>query len=247
MKKTVITETISYIIEGSLFRGFLALPPTEQKAPGILIAPAWKGLDEFAKAKAFALAELGYVAFAADLYGDGVVANSDEEASALMLPLFLDRALLRQRINAALEELKKHPSVETSKIGSIGFCFGGLTVIELLRSGATILGAVSFHGILGTQMGNRTANLSENADSIKAKLLVLHGHDDPLVSQEEITHLQKEMDKANVDWQMNIYSQTSHAFTNPQADDTEHGLIFNQRTNDRAWLSMHNFFQEIFK
>lgn len=244
MKKDIHTEIITYTCDGVAFKGFLAAPIAESKAPGIIIAPTWKGLDDFARKKAVALAELGYVAMAADLYGDGKTAADDKEAGALMMPLFLDRALLRKRMQAALEVLQNNPLVDEHKMGAIGFCFGGLCVIELLRSGAHIKGVVSFHGILGDKIGEHKAHLAE-ANQIVGKLLILHGHDDPLVSAADISAIQKEMTDAKVDWQMNIYGHTSHAFTNPEANDSHNGLVFNPCTDRRSWQSMRNFFEEI--
>lgn len=218
----------------------------KEPRPAILIAHAWRGLDDFAKEKAEELAKLGYVAFAADLYGEGKTANTDEQAAALMLPLFLDRSLLRERIGAAYDVLSKQRLADKKKIGAIGFCFGGLTVIELLRSGLPVKGVVSFHGVLGNAMGDAVAKVEFNADLIKGSLLILHGHDDPLVSAKDIADIQKEFTTAGVDWQMHIYGHTVHAFTNPKVKNVETGLAFNKTANDRAWQSMRNFFESLF-
>jgi dienelactone hydrolase len=215
--------------------------------PGIVIAHAWRGLDDFTRQKARELAALGYVVLAADLYGEGLTADNDTEAGQLMLPLFLDRALLRQRIQAALDALQKVAVCDHTRLGAIGFCFGGLTVIELVRSGAPIRGAVSFHGVLRTAMGNQHATLAPLARHIPSALLVLQGHDDPLVSAEDIAALQNEMTTAHVDWQIHTYGHTSHAFTNPEANDTVHGLVYNKQSARRSWRSMQNFFEEIFQ
>lgn len=244
----MITEKITYDCGGITLQGYLAAPNKDQirRQPTIVIAHTWKGLDDFIKRKAEALAELGYVAFAADLFGEGKTAASDDEAAQLILPLFLDRALLRKRINAAVDTIKKHPLVDKNAIGAIGFCFGGLTVIELLRSGADIRGAVSFHGAFGTSLGDKHASTLPTAKGIKGSLLLLHGNDDPLVSAEDIKNLQADLTHAGVDWQMHIYGHVMHAFTNPQAHDAAHGFEFNTKANARSWQSMRNFFDEIF-
>jgi len=228
------------------FKGYLAKPKSpSKKLPAVLVAHAWRGQDDFARQKADELAQLGYVGMALDLYGNGTTAKDNEEALQLMLPLFLDRKLLRERINAGLEVLKKQDDVNEQAIGAIGFCFGGLSVIELLRSGADIRGAVSFHGLLGNTLDKYKAASIPN-EKIKGSLLILHGYRDPLVSQSDIQGIQDELTKANVDWQMNIYGQAFHAFTNPHADDQAGGMIYHPQTAKRAWLAMTNFFNEIF-
>jgi dienelactone hydrolase len=244
-------EIVPYQIDGKTFKGYLAFPTsqdqTAQRRPGILVAHAWMGQDAFARHKADALAELGYIAFAADLYGEGKIAKNDEEAQSLMIPLFADRTLLQKRIRAAYDVLRQHPAVDSAEIGAIGFCFGGLTVIELLRSGADIKGVVSFHGVLGNKIGPVQAHTVPIAKSIKGSLLILHGYDDPLISQQDISNMQNELNTAKVDWQMNIYGHTSHAFTNPEAHDQEHGLLFQPLSSERAWWAMIHFFSERFR
>lgn len=228
-------------------QGFMVSDPTvATKRPGIVIAHAWRGLDDFAREKARQLAKLGYIAFASDLYGSGLHVQTDEEASSAMTPLFLDRNILRERIVAAYETLRKNPFVDKSKIGAIGFCFGGATVIELLRSGVELKGVVAFHALLGNSLGDKRAKMAPNAAHLKGSLLILHGYEDPSVSAEDIAHIEKEFTEAKVDWQINLYGQTVHAFTNPQANDPAKGLVYNSRTAKRAWQNMENFFNEVF-
>lgn len=240
-------ETEFYKIDNQTFKGHWAFPEGEaHKRPAIIIAHAWMGQDHFARHKAEELAKLGYIGFAADVYGEGKTATNAEEAEKLMLPLFENRALLQKRIRGAFDVVRKHPEVDSENIGGIGFCFGGLTIIELLKSGADIKGAVSFHGVLGTEMKSVKAKTVPIAQGIKGSLLVLHGHEDPLVSAQDIANFQKEFTEAKVDWQMNIYSHTSHAFTNPEAHDHQHGLIYQPRSSERAWWAMIHFFSERF-
>lgn len=246
MQNPIRTEVVTYNCGNDTCRGFLAAPITAQRVPGVIIAPAWKGLDEFARKRAVALAKLGYVAMAADVYGNGVEAQSDESAYALMQPLFLDRQLLQKRIGAAHQELRSNPLVDTKRIGAIGFCFGGLAALELLRSGVPLCGAVTFHAVLGDQLGDQKALTVPIAPSIQGQILILHGHDDPLVAPEALSLLQAELTSAKIRWQMNIYGLTSHAFTNPEARDIKSGLIYNPIADERSWLSMRNFFEEIF-
>lgn len=245
MKSDICTEIVSYTCESVACKGYLASPKSPHRHPGILIAPAWKGLDTFARKKAESLADLGYTAFAADLYGGGVVVESNEEAAALMQPLFVDRSLLQKRIFAAFEALKNNPLVDPEKIGAIGFCFGGLTVIELLRSGAPLAGIVTFHALLGDRLGDLNAKPAKRDPAANSKLLILHGYQDPLVSPSDITTMQKELTNASVDWQMSIYGQAYHAFTDPKAHDKLHGLIYDQKSECRSWQAMRNFFEEV--
>jgi dienelactone hydrolase len=214
--------------------------------PAVIVAHTWMGQDDFVREKAEALAELGYAGFAADLYGNGTVAATIEEATALMVPLFVDRKLLQERIGAAYEAIRRHPKVDADQIGAIGFCFGGLTVIELLRSGKALNGVVSFHGVLGNQLRDVKANTVPIASSVKGSLLILHGHDDPLVSRRDIKDLEEECEKADIDWQFHAYGHTMHAFTNPEAQDSANGMVFNPKSSARAWQAMRNFFQELF-
>lgn len=240
-------EMIRYVIDDQEFTGQLFYPPSSRrKHPLILVAPAWRGLDQFAKDKAQQITDLGYLGFAIDVYGQGKEVNTDEEAAALMMPLFKDRALLQKRVKAAFETIRYHPAVESSKIGGIGFCFGGLAIIELLRSGVDIRGVVSFHAVLGNKMGDQQAQTISIAQDIKGSLLMLQGFDDPLVSNEDVLAIEKEMTKANVDWQFYMYGHAAHAFTNPEANDPNKGLIFNPEANRRSWQAMCDFFQEVF-
>ena len=240
------TQTISYTHAGTTFKGFMATANLSIKRPVIIIAHAWRGQDDFARNKAIELAKLGYVGFAADVYGDGKEVQTNEEAAALMTPLFLDRKLLQERINAAYATACQQDCVDQHNVGAIGFCFGGLTVIELFRSGTPIKGAVSFHGVLGNSMGPHKAATVPISKDIKGGLLILHGHDDPLVTANDIQMMQEELTRAKVDWEMVIYGHTSHAFTNPEANDPELGLVFQSKSNQRSWIAMKDFFKEIF-
>ncbi len=242
------TEEIKYAV-GKDFtgNGYLAVEDGAHKRPGVIIAHAWRGQDAFVREKAKELAALGYVGFAADLYGNGRTAENDVEAAKLMKPLFEDRRELRRRIVGAFCELQKHPAVDPHNIGAIGFCFGGLTVIELLRSGTNVRSVVSFHGVLGNVLGDMTAETEPLHLPLKGSLLLLHGYKDPLVSSEDLLAIQKEFSDAEVDWQLHTYGTAAHAFSNPNATDEKNGLIYNEVANKRAWQSMKYFLQEQFK
>ena len=239
-------EEIEYTCEGTKLYGTLYSPSkNEKKRPGILVVHAWRGKDDFTCEKAQMLAELGYVGFAVDLYGKKTPALSNEEAGQLMLPLWMNRALLQERIKAAYSVLCQQPCVDAKRIGAIGFCFGGLTVIELLRSGADVRGIVSFHASLGNARDHVQAKTVPIAPHITGAALIIHGHDDPLVSQADIAAMQSELTMAGVDWQMHIHGHTAHAFTDPQAHAPEAGLMYQKKTCERALKAMRNFFEEV--
>lgn len=239
-------ERITYEAEGHQLNGFLCHNKgVADRRPGVVVAHAWRGLDSFARHKAERLASMGYVVLAADVYGIKDPVTTDEKAAELMMPLFLDRRLLQQRIIAAYQTLAQHPLVDSTRIGAIGFCFGGLTVIELLRSGIGVQGVVSFHGVLGSKMSAMEAKTVPMSSKAKGSILVIHGHDDPLVSAEDIAHFEAEMTQANIDWQFLAYGHTSHAFTNPEAPGG--GLQYSERADRRSWIAMTNFFDDIFK
>lgn len=242
------TRTLPYVVEGQTMQGFLAYDDSVKgPRPAVVIAHAWRGQDDFAREKALAFAKMGYVALAADLFGEGITAKSDEESLALMLPLFADRKLLQRRIVKAVELLKEEPLVDPKRIAGVGYCFGGLTMLELLRSGAEIAGVVSCHGLLADVLGEVRAKRPPIGHRLHGSILFLHGADDPMVSDSDIRQVTEELDEHGVDWQFNTYSQTVHAFTNPDAKDPDHGTLYNARTAKRSWRSLVNFLEEIFQ
>lgn len=233
------TQPIEYQDEGKIFEGYLAYDDRASgKRPTIIIMHDWRGRHPFVCKKADDLAKLGYVGFALDLFGKNILGHTTEERSKLMKPFVDDRALLRRRLLLALEVIKKQEKVDTQRIAAMGFCFGGLCALDLARSGAEIKGAISFHGILNAP------HLPK--EKIKAKILALHGHDDPMVPPDQVLQFQQEMTDAKVDWQMHIYGNTMHAFTNPEAHDPGFGTVYNSLAEKRSWQSLLNFLQEIF-
>jgi dienelactone hydrolase len=240
-------EKVEYQVEGRKHIGVVAYDDAiSGTRPAVLVAHAWRGRDDFAVNKAVELAKLGYVGFAADMFSEAKTATTDEEAFNLILPLFLDRTKLRKVVNAGLETMKTLPAVDKSRTGAIGFCFGGLTVMELLRSGADVRGVVSFHGVLGNKLGDHEAKLIPDK-KMKGAILFLHGNDDPMVSQQDIVNIEKEFTQGNVDWQIHIYGHAVHAFTNPEAHNRAAGMEFDQRAERRSWQAMRNFFDEKFQ
>lgn len=234
------TKKIEYYDGKTLLEGYYAYnDKISGKRPAILVAHDWSGRNEFACQKAEKLAELGYIGFALDMFGKEVRGNTKDEKMALIKPLMEDRNVLVQRILSAFNTVKTLEQVDNSNIGAIGFCFGGLCVLDLARVGAAVQGVVSFHGLL-----NAPQNLKAHA--IQAKILALHGYDDSMVPSSLVTEFQQEMTGAKVDWQMHIYGNTMHAFTNPQANDPGFGTVYNAMADSRSWMIMKNFFIEIF-
>jgi dienelactone hydrolase len=239
----LITQTVEYKQGDTVLEGYLAYDDSFQgKRPGVLVVHEWYGLGKHAKTKAEELAKLGYVALAADIYGKGIRPQTNEEAAKIAGEYRSgDRKLLRARAQAGLDELKKQPLVDPNQTAAIGFCFGGTTVLELARSGADVSGVVSFHG------GLNTPN-PQDAKNIKAKVLALHGADDPFVPLEEVKAFQEEMRQAKVDWQYVSYGGAVHSFTNPEAgSDNSKGAAYNLSADRRSWQAMQDFFKEIFK
>lgn len=241
-------EWIDYSVDGRFYRGYLVYDgKTTEPRPLVIVSHAWMGQDSFARKKADFLAELGYAGFALDLYGEGIEVESSREAAELMMPLFAQRQELQKRIKKAYEVAANHPICDRKNIGSIGFCFGGLAALELLRSGVLLKGTVGFHALLGDRLGDTAAQRAVKAEQMHGSLLILHGYKDPLVSASDIAEIQKEFSNAHVDWQMHIYGDASHAFTNPEAKDPLSGLIYHPKTEQRALQSMRSFFAEVFE
>ena len=233
-------QFVEYEHAGATLEGFLACDDTEDVSrPAVMVVHAWGGRGQFECDKARALAELGYVGFAADLYGKGVLGNSVEENASLMQPFLEDRALLQSRLTTALETLKSLPEVDNDRIAAIGFCFGGLCVLDMARTGTDIKGVASFHGLFGAP-GNTAGT------KIKAKVLALHGHEDPMVPVNAVVELEKELTEAGADWQIHVYGNALHAFTNPAANNPELGAIYNKNADKRSWQALLNYLDELF-
>jgi dienelactone hydrolase len=241
VQAAIKTETVEYRDGDTVLEGYLAYNDTlEGKRPAVLIVHEWTGLGGYVKRRAKQIAELGYVAFAVDIYGRGVRPANAQEAAKQAGIYRSDRQLMRRRAIAGLERVKKYPFVDPNRIAAIGYCFGGGVALELARSGADIKGVVSFHGNLDTPN-------PEDAKNIKAKVLVLHGADDPHVPPEQVAAFQKEMRDAKVDWQMVFYGNAVHSFTNPDSgNDPSRGAAYNKKADVRSWQAMKDFFKEIF-
>ena len=237
---TIISNTVGYLDEDVMLEAFFAYDDSlSGRRPAVLINHTWVGRDDFVAEKAKKLAALGYVGFAVDMYGKGVLGSSAEENAKLMQPFMDSREMLQKRMKAALYALKLMPWVDDGKIAAIGFCFGGLCSLDLARTGADLQGVVSFHGLLDAP-GNTQGN------AIKAKILALHGHDDPLVPAGQVLAFEQEMTNAGADWQLHTFGNTMHAFTNPVANNPDFGTVYQPDADRRSWLLMENFLTEIF-
>ena len=236
------TQTVTYTDAGVTLKGFLAYNDKQTgKRPGILVMPEAFGLGKNAKGRAQRLAdELGYVALGGDPFGDGKEFTDLQEAIKVAGALMADPAKFRARARAGIDKLASLPQVDSSRLAAIGYCMGGTFALELARDGAPLRGVVSFHGGLQTQ---RPAAPGQ----IKAKVLVCHGSDDPMIQTPQVNGFIDEMTKAQADWQLISYGNTVHSFTNPDADGTMMpGIKFNAQSDARSWLAMKNFFEEIF-
>lgn len=242
------TKEIPYKDGDTKLTGYLAWDPELVPEPhfedlmpgkGVLIVHQWMGLTDYEKGRAKQLAELGYVVFALDIYGTDFSPTSMQEAGKAAGAFKNNRALFRKRLKLGLDQLKQVAHVDPKRIAAIGYCFGGTGVLELARSGADIAGVISFHGGLDSPT-------PDDAKNIKAKVLVLHGADDPFVPREGIDAMKKEFNDANVDWQMIEYSGAVHAFTQPMAgDDKSRGAAYNEKADKRSWQHMRAFFNEV--
>jgi len=237
----IISNTVGYLDGETLLEGFFAYDDAiEGRRPAVMINHAWAGRNAFVEEKAVRLAELGYFAFAVDMYGKGILGQNNDESARLMQPFIDDRGLVLQRMQAALYAVRLLPWVDDKNIAAIGFCFGGLCVLDLARSNADIKGVVSFHGLL-VAPDNETQN-----PAIKAKVLVLNGADDPMVSSDQLMALQQELTLASADWQVHTYGHTMHAFTNPVANDPDFGTVYQADSDKRSWFAMEYFLSEVF-
>jgi len=237
----IASTSLDYYAGDTLCKGEYFSPENSSgKLPVVLVCYAWDGLIDEVRDKARKLAESGYIAFALDVYGDGkTYSDITTELDEALGPYMADRGLLLERLQAGLAAAKTIPNADDSRIGSMGYCFGGMCVLDLARSGADDLkAAVSFHGALAP-------NDLSSPEILNTKLLVLHGHDDPMIPPEHVTGFMAEMTEKKADWQFVSYSGTVHAFTRPDANMPEIGAMYNPSTDRRSWQAMLNFFAEV--
>ena len=238
-------ESLAYKDGEVALEGFIAYDDAQglEKRPAILIAPEWRGLDDYARSRAKQLAALGYVAFALDPYGKGVVAKDADEAKKLSSALKGDRIAMRKRARAGLDALAAHQLAARDSVAAVGYCFGGTMVLELLRDGAPVRAVITVHGGLAPGGDDQRAVRGRS----QAKVLALHGADDPYVTQAEVSGFMDEMRSAGMDWQLVQYSGAVHAFSNPKSgDDPSKGVAYNEVADRRSWAEMTRFLADIF-
>ena len=235
------TQIVEYRDGDHVCEGYLAYDDAKSgKRPGVFVAHEWNGCGEYMYKRCEMLAELGYVAFAADIFGKGIRAKTFPECEAISKAYYEDRQLTRRRARAGLDVLAKQPNVDTSKIAAIGYCFGGIVVLELARSGADVKGSVAFHGQLSTPN-------PADAKNIKGKVLICHGAIDPVVPPAEVAAFEKEMEDAKIDWQFISYGGAMHTFTNwnlPTTPPPGVPAAYNEKADKRSWKAMRDFFAE---
>jgi dienelactone hydrolase len=233
-QSAIVTKRVEYKHGDAVLEGFLAYDDSKTgPRPGIMIVHDWDGLNAYEETRAKMLAELGYVAFAADIYGKGVKPKTPQENGAQASKYRGDAALFRGRLQAGLDEMKRQSQVDGKKTAAIGYCFGGGGVLELARSGADVTGVVSFHGSYGTA-------LPATAGAVKSKVMVVHAAQDPATSREVFDKFLDEMRDAKVDYVMNLYNLDVHPFT------VIGGPSYRPDADRRSWEAMQDFFREIF-
>ncbi len=235
----VTTKPVEYKDGSQTCVGFMAWDESfADPKPCVLINHAWGGRDQFAEEKAIQMAALGYVGFALDNYGDGALPESVEDKQALMNPLKDDRKALLKRLKAGFNAASKLDEVDEKFMAAIGYCFGGLCTLDMVRGGLDLKAAVSFHGLLDAP--------DYKPKKSKAKVLVAHGWDDPMAQPFAVTALGKELTEIGLDWQIHAYGQTTHAFTVPGADSGDGTLKHNSDSERRSWFATMDLLGEVF-
>jgi dienelactone hydrolase len=232
------TELVPYREGDDAFDAFIAYPEdVKEPRPAVLVIHAFGGRDDFAENKARKLAELGYVGAAIDLYGVGKRGTDRASSQALMMGLVQNAPLLRRRLAAAYQAVRTLDAVDPVRMGAIGFCFGGMCAILSARMGLPLRGVVSFHGLL---------KIGEPLDArVHARILVLHGQDDPMVPPTDVAAFAEEMKRIHADWELHVYPRVMHSFTNPKANDASLGTVYDAEAERRSWLAMRRFFEDV--
>jgi dienelactone hydrolase len=233
----IVTKTIEYKSGDTVLEGYLAYDSSKKKAPGVMIVHDWTGVGPYVKKRAEQVAALGYVAFAADIYGKGV-RPQPPESGKVAGSYKGNRPLFRERLIAGWNELKKQKMVDSTNMAAMGYCFGGTGALELARAGEDAKGVISFHGGLDSPK-------PEDAKNIKGSVLVLHGAEDPYVPEKEVKGFEEEMRAAKVDWQLVKFSDAVHSFTHPEAgSDPTKGAAYHEPSDKRSWSMMQAFLKE---
>ena len=237
-------ENVSYTGDDISMNGYVVYDASKQaRRPAVIIVHEWWGLNDYPKMRAKKLAELGYVAMAIDMFGNGKTADNPNDAGKLAAQFYQNPAMAKARFDAALSKLKTYTEVDTNNIAAIGYCFGGAMVLNMARMGENLKGVVSFHGNL--------VGVPANKDLLKAKILVCHGADDQFVKPTEVTEFKKQMDAVGADYTVKAYPNATHSFTNPSA--TENGekfkipIKYNAEADSASWNDMKDFFARVLR
>ncbi len=243
-KSSIKTESLSYNIGDEKFLSYVAYnDKSAEKRPVVLVVHEWWGMNDYVKRRTRQLAELGYLAVAVDLYGEGKIANNVEEAVGFSTPFYKDPILAKSHFDAVLEKIKLNRVADTNNIAAIGYCFGGSMVLNFAKMGENLKGVVSFHGGL--------AGVPPTEGLLKSELLICHGADDKFVSTEEVKNFKKELESVNAIYTFKEYPNATHAFSNPDA--TEMGkkfkipIAYNEPADVASWNEMKTFLKRIFK
>ena len=236
-------ESVTYFVGGINCKGYITYDSSKKdKRAAVLVIPEWWGLNDYPRMRARKLAELGYIAMAVDMYGDGKIAADPKEAQALATPFYSDPTLAKTRLDAALNKLKEYPQTDTTNIAAIGYCYGGFVVLNAAKLGADLKGVVSFHGNL--------SGAPVNKQLLKAKILVCHGAADKFVKPEEVDAFKYSLDSAGIAYTFKAYPNATHAFTNPAATETgkkfNMPIEYNAAADTASWNDMKDFFNRIF-
>ncbi|MEO5781732.1 MAG: dienelactone hydrolase family protein [Ginsengibacter sp.] len=239
---TIKEDSVSYTLDGKNYKGYVAYDSNNKdKRPGVLVVHEWWGLNDYSRGRAKQLAEMGYIAMAVDMFGDGKQGNDPKAAQELATPFYNDPTLSKKRLDAALNKLKEFAQLDTANVAAIGYCFGGFVVLNAAKLGADLKAVVSFHGGLG--------GVPVKKELVKAKILVCHGEADEFVNK-EVAPFKKSMDSAGVEYTFKSYPKATHAFTNPNANEKgkkyNMPIEYNAAADTASWNDMKDFFNKIF-
>lgn len=239
---------VTYMADTTSLKGYFAVPEAEGKRPGVLVIHEWWGHNEHSRERADMLAGLGYVAFALDMYGDGKNTNHPNDANNFMMSVVSNMDLAKSRFESAMEQLKNHPMVDADQIGIIGFCFGGTMALTMASDGYDIDAVAAFHA------GLQLPIMPDSAGTVKAKILIANGADDPMISDQQVQDFKAVMDASEVDYKYIAYEGAVHAFTNKGADEiaSKHemlngALAYNAAADSASWEEMKVLFSSVFK
>ncbi|MCX7719297.1 MAG: dienelactone hydrolase family protein [Candidatus Sumerlaeaceae bacterium] len=237
----VQVEPVEYAAGGTKLKGYVAVDTaTTGKRPAVLVVHEWWGCNDYAKKRAAMLAELGYVGFALDMFGDGRVTTSTAQAAKWAGEIRANPRLARERFEAAMAKVKYHPLTDPDRVAAIGYCFGGSVCLDMARAGLPLAGVASFHGTLST-------TAPATAGSVKARILVLHGDADPMVPDAQVKALEAEMKAAGADLKVVRYPGAVHSFTNPDAGKAGiEGVAYNEAADKASWEELKAFLHSVF-